>query len=47
MKLSRNKVLIQAGFSLGLFFDSEDGGEMLHRNVCWLSADCIVFYPRR
>jgi hypothetical protein len=27
------KVVANAGFLLGVFFDSEDGGDMFHRNV--------------
>jgi hypothetical protein len=36
-----------AGFLLGLFFDSEDGGDIFLRNVGWLSADYTALYPRR
>jgi hypothetical protein len=36
-----------AGFLLDLFFDLEDGGDMLLRNVCRLSTDYMVLYPRR
>jgi hypothetical protein len=32
---------------LGLFFDSEDGGEMFLQNVGWLSKDCTALYPRK
>jgi hypothetical protein len=28
------------------FFDSEDGGEIFLRNVCWLSTDYTALYPR-
>jgi hypothetical protein len=34
-----------AGFLLGLFFDTEDGGDMFLRNVGWLPADYMVLYP--
>jgi hypothetical protein len=29
------------------FFDPEDGGDMLLRNVCWISTDYTALYPRR
>jgi hypothetical protein len=32
---------------LGLFFDPEDGGDMLLWNVSWLSMDYTVLYLRR
>jgi hypothetical protein len=35
-----------AGFLLGLFFDPEDGGDMLLRNVGRLSTDYKALYPR-
>jgi hypothetical protein len=36
--------LIHAGFSLGLFFDPEDGGDILSRDGGWLAADymCVI-----
>jgi hypothetical protein len=37
----------QAGFFLGLFFHTEDGSDMFHRNVCWLSMDYTELRPRR
>jgi hypothetical protein len=37
----------RAGSLFGLFFDPEDGGDMLLQNVDWLSMDYTVFYPRR
>jgi hypothetical protein len=30
----------------GLFYDSEDGGDMFLRNIGWLSSGYMVFYPR-
>jgi hypothetical protein len=39
--------LFHAGFSLGLFFDSEDGSDMFLRNVSWISTDYTALYPRR
>jgi hypothetical protein len=30
-----------------LFFDPEDGGDMSHGNVCWLSFDYTTLYSRR
>jgi hypothetical protein len=36
-----------ADFSLGSFFDREDGGDMFHRNVGWLSANYYTaLYPK-
>jgi hypothetical protein len=35
------------GFLLGLFFDSENGGDMFLRNIGWLSAGYMALYPRR
>jgi hypothetical protein len=32
-KQMENRGLLHAGFSLGLFFDPEDGGSMFLRNV--------------
>jgi hypothetical protein len=32
---------------LGLFFDPDDGGDMLLRNVGWLSTDYTALYPRK
>jgi hypothetical protein len=37
--LSLLAIRFHAGFLLGLFFDLEDGDNMLHRNVGWLSTD--------
>jgi hypothetical protein len=39
--------LIPAGFLLGLLFDSEDGGEIILRNVGCFSTDYTASYPRR
>jgi hypothetical protein len=39
--------LLHAGFLLCLFFDTENGGDMFLRNVCWLSTDYTALYPRR
>jgi hypothetical protein len=39
--------LLHDGFLLGLFFDSEDRGEISLRNVGLFSADYISLYPRR
>jgi hypothetical protein len=36
-----------AGFLLGLFFDTENGGEMFLRNVGCLSTDYMALYPRK
>jgi hypothetical protein len=38
---------IHAVFLLGLFFDSEDGGDMSLRNISWLSTYYKALYPRR
>jgi hypothetical protein len=35
-----------SSFLLGLFFDSEDGSDMLFRNVSWLLTDYTGLYPR-
>jgi hypothetical protein len=39
--------LLHVGFVLGLFFDSEDGDDILLQNVDLLSTDYITLYPRR
>jgi hypothetical protein len=36
-----------ASFLLVLFFDPDDGGDMLLWNVGWLSAGYTALYPRR
>jgi hypothetical protein len=46
---ARNKqdlaTCFQAGFLLSLFFRPEYEGDMLLRNVCWLSVDYTALYP--
>jgi hypothetical protein len=39
--------LIYAGSLLCWFLEPEDGGDMLLRNVGWLSTDYTALYPRR
>jgi hypothetical protein len=39
--------LLHAGFLLGLLLDHYDGGDMLLRNVGWLSTRYMAIYPRR
>jgi hypothetical protein len=39
--------LLHAGFSLGLLFDPEDGGDMFVRNVDWHSLNYTALYPTR
>jgi hypothetical protein len=34
-------------FTIALFFDLEDGGDMFLRNVGSLSTDYTALYPRR
>jgi hypothetical protein len=36
-----------AGFLLGLFFDLEDGSDMVLWNVSWLSMEYMALYARR
>jgi hypothetical protein len=45
---ARNSVshLLRAGFLLCLFFDPEDGSEVILRNVCWLSTDYTEHFRR-
>jgi hypothetical protein len=38
---------IHYSFFLGLFFDTEDGGDLFLRNVGWLSTDYTALFPRR
>jgi hypothetical protein len=38
---------LQAAFSLGLHFNTEDRGDMFPRNIGWLSTDCSALYCRR
>jgi hypothetical protein len=35
-----------ADFLFGLFFDPEDGSDMLPRNVGWLSTEYTALYTR-
>jgi hypothetical protein len=37
----------QADPMLGLFFNPEDGGDIVLRNVGWLSTEYTALYPRR
>jgi hypothetical protein len=39
--------LLHASYLPILLFDSEDGGNMFHRSVGWVSTDYIALYPRR
>jgi hypothetical protein len=39
--------LFHVGFLLGLFFDPEDGGDTILRNVCSFSNDYTELNPRR
>jgi hypothetical protein len=36
---------LHTGFLLGLFFDHEDGGNMVLQNISWLSVDYTALYP--
>jgi hypothetical protein len=38
--------LLYIGFLLGLFFDPEDGGDMLLRNIGRLSMEYTTLYPK-
>jgi hypothetical protein len=38
---------LHTGVFLGSFFDPEDGGDMILRNVGCLSTDYTALYPRR
>jgi hypothetical protein len=38
---------LYAGFLFLSFFDTEDGGDMFLRNVCWVQMDYATLYPRR
>jgi hypothetical protein len=44
---SKLSTCYHAAFLLGLFFDPEDGSDMLLRNVGLLSTDYTALYPRR
>jgi hypothetical protein len=39
--------LLHAGFLAALFFDYEDGCNMLVRNVGWISKDYMTLYPTK
>jgi hypothetical protein len=39
--------VLHAGFFLGPFFEPEDGGDMFHQNISWLSVDYTASYPRK
>jgi hypothetical protein len=39
--------VLHPGFSLGLFFDPEDEGDMFTRNIGSISADYTALYPKR
>jgi hypothetical protein len=39
--------LLHADYLLGLVFDREDGGTIFLRNICKLTPDYTVLYPRR
>jgi hypothetical protein len=39
--------LLHAGFLFGLFFNTDDGGDMFHRNLHCLSTDYVALYCRR
>jgi hypothetical protein len=41
-----SRYLSQAGFLLGIFFDSEDGEDIFLWNVGFLPTDYIALYPR-
>jgi hypothetical protein len=42
----RRKVLLDTYFILGVSFDSEDGGEILFKNIFRISADYTALYSR-
>jgi hypothetical protein len=39
--------LFYSGFFLGLFFHTQDGGDIFLRNIDWLSTDYTALYPKR
>jgi hypothetical protein len=43
----KQSYMLHADFLLGLFFDTEDGGQIFLRNVGWLSTDYRALYPRK
>jgi hypothetical protein len=42
---ARNQHQADTDLLHGLFFGSEDGGELFLRNVCWLSTEYTTLYP--
>jgi hypothetical protein len=44
MKQTAGRSLLATSFSLGFFFDSEDGGNIFLRNVSSLSTDYTALY---
>jgi hypothetical protein len=45
--ISKQSYLLQAGFLLGSFFDTEDGGEIFLRNFDCLSTGYMALYYRK
>jgi hypothetical protein len=43
---SKTSFLLHADFSLGLLLNPDDGGDMFHRNVDWLSSSYTALHPR-
>jgi hypothetical protein len=46
-KPSNQSYLLNDGFTLGLFLDPEDEGDMFFRNIGWFLTDYTVSCPRR
>jgi hypothetical protein len=46
-KVKRRCHLLLAGFLLGFFFDPEEEGDVLLRNIGYISTDHTALYPRR
>jgi hypothetical protein len=40
-------IMLSAYFMFGLFFDPEDGGDILLRNVCWFSTNCMDILSKK